>query len=58
MDSDENAILRSSGSELRAEELSLEEASLLKRKSADPLKASDQDNRIRSKLYIGAYFIK
>lgn len=24
----------------------------------DPLKASDQDNRIRSKLYIGAYFIK
>ena len=38
-----------SASELRAEELSLEEAPLLKRKSADPLNASDQDNRIQGK---------
>lgn len=50
-DNDESAIKRSSGSELRAEELSFEEAYLLKRKSVDPLNASDQDNRIQGKYF-------
>lgn len=38
-------------SELRAEELSLEEARLLKRKSIDPLNANEQDKSRQAHFY-------
>ena len=43
----------SSASELRAEELSLEQAKLVKRKSVDPLNANEQDSPLRPRLKRG-----